>query len=510
MITLGSHGQLQKDRLFVGLLWLVVWSGCNSGKYEKAECYKHEDCGACKRCVNGVCKATIDNETNCEEIAPADLSYANNLFIRFPPNVQIASLKPTWTGGKPTNYSVDRDLPTGLQIDPLTGEITGTPTKMQSPTYYTITASNSAGSTSTVITMAVLDCEHWGISQCFPVPPTGQASCYDDQSLSKIDCPGNQGVGNPPNCQNGDIGFCGQDAQYPKRERKFTCYNETTQKTCATDNLAEGDVVTDSVTGLMWQRTFTSNKNWTEAKDYCEKELNNTNNNKGYAGHADWRLPNPAELNSILDRDRYNPAIDRTVFPDSPPGSSDGWFWSSAPNRNSANDFWALRLSDGHIYFQPHDSSYFVRCVSGGQFGQVSNENSASRFVSETIVGPDSVVTDLVTGLMWQKYFTKECITRCQWKDALSYCQKSIYANHQDWRLPNVNELMSLVNYYGTIGLASDFPGMPSAVFWSSSSYAPDSIVNYAWGVNFELGIVLPFLVKTLSPNYVVCVRLGP
>jgi hypothetical protein len=481
----------------------VVWSGCNSGKYEKAECYKHEDCGACKRCVNGVCKATIDNETNCEEIAPADLSYANKLFIRFPPNVQIASLKPTWTGGKPTNYSVDHALPTGLQIDPLTGEISGTPTKMQSPTNYTITASNSAGSTSTVIIMAILDCEHWGISQCFPVPPTGQTDCYNTSSQSIISCD-SIGGSNLPAClaDLSAIDFCGQDAQYPDRARSFTCYNANgeIQRPCA-NNSSDNEVVTDSLTGLMWQRTFVSGKNWQDADDYC-KSLKDSNG-LNYGGYSDWRLPNPFELRSLVENHgASNPRIDTTVFPGTPPSE----FWSSSSNI-SHTTAWYVGFQIGFIQRITSTNPYSVRCVRGGPM--LTEEGAGTRFV--TSEDSDPVVTDLITGLMWQKnYNTKPCST-CEtppynWQSALKYCESLDYGGYQDWRLPNINELISLFNYKKSDPV-TDFPDMQSSDFWSSSSNVYYN--QNAWSVYFSSGDIDDDN-KIKTKYSVCCVRLGP
>lgn len=38
-------------------------------------------------------------------------------------------------------------------------------------------------------------------------------------------------------------------------------------------------------------------------------------NAAGWCGHNDWRLPTREELRSIVDYSRYNPAIDKTYFP---------------------------------------------------------------------------------------------------------------------------------------------------------------------------------------------------
>jgi hypothetical protein len=57
------------------------------------------------------------------------------------------SFSPTVTGGSVTSYAVSPALPAGLAINATTGVISGTPSSASTQSTYTITASNSGGST---------------------------------------------------------------------------------------------------------------------------------------------------------------------------------------------------------------------------------------------------------------------------------------------------------------------------------------------------------------------------
>lgn len=77
--------------------------------------------------------------------------------------------------------------------------------------------------------------------------------------------------------------------------------------------------VTDNSTGLMWQKTDDGvGKDWKHALDYAE--------NLTLAGYSDWRLPDPKELNSILQLTTNNPALDTSMLKMT---DITGWFWTS-------------------------------------------------------------------------------------------------------------------------------------------------------------------------------------
>jgi hypothetical protein len=84
---------------------------------------------------------------------PSSLSYLTpQTYIE---KIKIDSLNPR-VQGTPLLYTVDKTLPAGLRMNPSTGSITGTPTKAQDFVDYTITASNSTGFDSFIVTIKVL------------------------------------------------------------------------------------------------------------------------------------------------------------------------------------------------------------------------------------------------------------------------------------------------------------------------------------------------------------------
>ena len=136
---------------------------------------------------------------------------------------------------------------------------------------------------------------------------------------------------------------------------------------------------------------------------------------------------------------------------------------------------------------------------------QVCNPNiretsPTTQFVIDTKKG---TVLDTKTGLMWKHCAEGLSGTDCaigsfetlDWIGALNRAADSNYAGHKDWRLPNVKELQTLVEFkciYPAIN-TSVFPNtphatnLPSIMTWSASfdTYVSD---NRRWGVTFWQG----------------------
>ena len=115
----------------------------------------------------------------------------------------------------------------------------------------------------------------------------------------------------------------------------------------------------------------------------------------------------------------------------------------------------------------------------------------------------DSTVTDQASGLMWDQRES----TAMTWDTALTTCEGSVHAGYTDWRLPNRNELESLVDDTKTTAPALDIIAFPSGLsnpYWASTTNP--AATGFAWFVNFSSGL-LGSADKALSSYYVRCVR---
>ncbi len=121
---------------------------------------------------------------------------------------------------------------------------------------------------------------------------------------------------------------------------------------------------------------------------------------------------------------------------------------------------------------------------------------------AELLENGDGTVTDTKSGLMWQQAEAGAMT----WKDALVYCENATLAGYDDWRLPNRNELQSLLDYSRyeyKIDMVA-FPWVMSS-YWSSTTYADNS--DHAWCVGFPSGSV--FDNNKSNSYYVRAVRGG-
>ena len=261
----------------------------------------------------------------------------------------------------------------------------------------------------------------------YKIVDTNQTLCYES------------GTGNTATCTEGNDGYLTLNTP---------SYNTTT---------INGDALTtDNITGLVWQKTSNTSKlSPTDASDYC--------NNLTYGGESDWRLPSIKELYSLIEfsgvdlsglsgattagvsvnTTGYTPFIDSTYF-DVLYGNTTAneriidAQYNTATNyvsttMNGSETMFGVNFVDGRIKGYPTSQTYYTRCVRG------NTDYGTNNFVNNN----DNTISDKATQLMWQQNDTQSS----DYENAISICNNATTGGHSDWRLPNIKELHSIVDY---------------------------------------------------------------
>lgn len=268
--------------------------------------------------------------------------------------------------------------------------------------------------------------------------------------------------------------------------------------------------IIDSLTGLMW----TENANiaefpltWQEAFDFIADM-----NRRRALGYEDWRLPNRRELRSLLSYLTRNP-----VLPEKHPFTHvfNGWYWTSTTAAINTAYAWYIHMGGGRMFFGGKKQFFLLWPVRGSDHknilatGQYRCYNTLGELTSCINSGQDGefcfgkpwpvprfevldyTVIDHLTGLCWMKK-ANLTTTPVRWRDALKATQQYNQSIKVDntWRLPNINELESLVD----AGMHS--PALPAQhpftdvhdVYWSSTSsfFEPD----WAWALYLKKGAI--------------------
>ncbi|ALJ06739.1 hypothetical protein APS56_05065 [Pseudalgibacter alginicilyticus] len=230
--------------------------------------------------------------------------------------------------------------------------------------------------------------------------------------------------------------FHGQDASYNGNQPSYT-------------NNGDG-TITDNVTGLMWEQDMGNKITYENAFVKAETST--------LAGYTDWRVPTLKEIYSLIlftgqvkGAKAIDLFIDTTYF-NQPLGNVsigereiDAQTWSSTPydgkTMHGDETIFGVNFIDGRIKGYPKYSPktknanmMYFRMVRG------NIEYGKNNFIDNR----DGTISDLATGLMWQK--SDDGIAR-NWKESLSYAENSELSSYNDWRLPNAKELQSIVDY---------------------------------------------------------------
>ncbi|MSQ83588.1 MAG: DUF1566 domain-containing protein [Myxococcales bacterium] len=245
-----------------------------------------------------------------------------------------------------------------------------------------------------------------------------------------------------------------------------------TEFTVSADTL----MVTDSKTGLVWQRSPPTTGGPSADGRYGQAGAIGYCDGLTLAGQDDWRLPTVVELASIVDYSKLDPAADKAVF-EVPSGAS-SHYWTRTPYKLSSGSGWDLDFVSGGMYAGSLSSKQRLRCVRQGLV-----TTPVLRFMVKADASGE-VVADALLQRTWQQATPA---TTYEWADAKSSCG-GLTVQGGGWRLPTLRELLSLVDYQLAQPAIDKvaFPGTESSFYWSATAYSGSSA--HAWSVDFSYG----------------------
>lgn len=234
---------------------------------------------------------------------------------------------------------------------------------------------------------------------------------------------------------------------------------------------------TDTLTGLMWQAQVDGNQYGREgAVTYCE-ELS-------LAGNSDWRIPRIDELRTL-----YRPPAD----------ASGPFYWSGTQQGTICA--WGVRSGYGRVTLNCDDYDYptgYVQCVRDGPFWPLDPSERLENITEQR-------ARDTIEEYEWQRADAGPFETL---DDAVAYCENLVLDDCDDWRLPAIRELETIIDYTRTD------PALPDEIFEGRSEYywsrtrMPE---NLHYLVHFGSGAVINLQRSKIKKMgaYARCVRWG-
>jgi hypothetical protein len=252
------------------------------------------------------------------------------------------------------------------------------------------------------------------------------------------------------------------------------------------------DEVADNHTGFVWTVGGDSNTyTYAQAIAYCASF-------QDAEGKTGYRLPSVVELMTLIDNGVDLPSIDPSFS-----GTQSTNYWTATPTATADMLAWTVKFDFGEVIPLLTDSTLPVRCVRG----RSSILNAQGPGVGLRKAGPFTstalTVQDPTTGLEWQK--VDDGTKRTQ-KDSMNYCAQLSLGGLSGWHLPNVSELLGIVQYDAiNNGVAIDpaFAGAQGDIYWTSTQN--EGLPTLSWAITFNLGVLDGITLTGLG--YARCVR---
>jgi quinol monooxygenase YgiN len=275
--------------------------------------------------------------------------------------------------------------------------------------------------------------------------------------------------------------------------------------------------VTDRLTGLIWLKNANAfgEVPWDQALANANNLASGSQGLTDGSRAGDWRLPNIRELRSLIDYSRVNP-----ILPAGHPFTDvqSAIYWTSTTLASAPLLAWMTTLGIGPSVFDIKPTPCRMWPVRGKQSRLSRTGQKQCWDVKGAVTGcqgtgqdgeiqagipwpdprfhdnGDGTVTDNLTGLVWLK--DADPFGFRTWWQALEDCNNLAHGRHGlgdgskagDWRLPNVCEIESLIDY-GNFGPSlpqgHPFPTVKPTSYWTSTtvSSAPTQAMFVILGV---------------------------
>ena len=250
------------------------------------------------------------------------------------------------------------------------------------------------------------------------------------------------------------------------------------------------DEVTDTVTGLVWQQAD-------DGKTYDQPTaVKHCTSFKSAEAATGWRLPSVIELMTLIDNGVDMPSIDPSFS-----GTQTTNYWTTTPEAATKMLAWTVKFDFGEVIPMLMDTTLPVRCVRGES--TVLNVGHVGLRKAGPLEPQTDTVQDATTKLEWQR---RDDGTKRSWKDSLSYCSRLSLGGLSGWHLPNISELLGIVQYdalHNGVAIDPAFQDPKGDLYWTSTQN--EGAPTLTWSVTFNLGAVDGVTVTGLG--YARCVR---